>query len=72
MCVTKPSPYLSIAGRAPSITFQTIRPTSTTAPAAAAPATTWSERSPKWTRRPVKGRRAGSGDVMSAADNGCA
>src|SRR4029077_5730469 len=34
--------------------------TRTVVPAAAAPATTWSETSPKRTRRPVKGRRVPS------------
>src|SRR5439155_14704712 len=68
MRVTNARPYSLSAGRAPSTTFQVIRPTSAVAPAAAAPATTCNTRSPKRTRRPEKGRRAASG-VSSAEDN---
>src|ERR1700746_539183 len=67
MRVTNPSPYFESERRAPSTSFQTIRPTRTVAPSAAPPASVWSTRSPKRTRRPVKGRRAGSAE-MSAAD----
>src|ERR1700747_1703987 len=67
MRVTKPRPYFSIDRRDPSITFQTISPTRTGAPSAALPATSCSTASPKRTRRPVQGRRAGVA-VMSAED----
>ena len=49
---------------APSTSFHVIRPTRTVAPAAAAPATTWSTRSPKRTRRPEKGRRVDIGGEL--------
>src|SRR5258706_2919390 len=65
--VTKCRPNFAIAGLAPSTTFQAIKRTSTVAPAAAAPATSCSKRSPKRARRPVRGRRATSG-VSSAED----
>src|SRR3954447_10581093 len=57
---TKLSPKVEIESRAPSITFQTIRPTSTRAPRAAIPALPCSRRSPRRARRPGKGRRAAS------------
>src|ERR1700730_5929401 len=46
-----------------------MRPTSAVEAAAAAPATTWSDTSPKRNRRPEKGRRLTSG-VSSAEDTG--
>src|SRR5207247_6281213 len=67
MRVTKRTPYSAIAGRAPWKTFQVMRTMSAVAAAAAAPATSCRARSPKRTRRPVKGRRAASG-VSSAED----
>src|SRR5579864_2824307 len=65
--VTKPRPYFDSARRDPSTSFQTMRPTRTVAPSAAAPATSCSTTSPKRTRRPVKGRRVGVAET-SAAD----
>src|ERR1700730_6032397 len=66
-CVMKCRPYLAIAGRAPSTTFHAIKKTSTVAAAAASPAMSCRSKSPKRTRRPVKGRRVASG-VSSAED----
>src|ERR1700674_704808 len=65
--VMKCKPYFTIAGLAPSTTFQAIKKTSTVAAAAANPATSCRSKSPKRTRRPVKGRRVASG-VNSAED----
>jgi hypothetical protein len=63
----KPSPNFEIERCAPSTTFQTMSPTRTVAPSAAVPASPCRRRSPRWTRRPSKGRRASA--VASTEDS---
>src|SRR5437868_3814224 len=58
MCERNPSPKVERPSREPSTTLYAIRPSRTTAPAAAVPATPCRRTSPRRARRPAKGRRA--------------